>query len=105
MRMRNSVIAGSALVVFVYTVGMWIWRHQSAVDVQKLVCLGSGRPNASDISRRLVCVCQRAVFQFILLRWYMRFLIWFWFLLRVSRLKLQLLAAHPDRGGWPRLPV
>jgi hypothetical protein len=39
------------------------------------------------------------VFQFILLRWYMRILIWFWFLLRVSHLKLQLLAAHPDRAG------
>src|SRR5258708_7932302 len=39
------------------------------------------------------------VFQFILLRWYMRILIWFWFLLRVSRLKLHLLPAHPDRAG------
>ncbi|HTF72007.1 MAG TPA: hypothetical protein VK638_56005 [Edaphobacter sp.] len=39
------------------------------------------------------------VFQFILLRWYMRILIWFWFLLRVSRLKLNLLPAHPDRAG------
>jgi hypothetical protein len=29
----------------------------------------------------------------------MRMLIWFWFLLRVSRLKLQLLPAHPDRAG------
>ena len=39
------------------------------------------------------------VFQFILLRWYIRILIWFCFLLRVSRLKLHLLPAHPDRVG------
>jgi hypothetical protein len=39
------------------------------------------------------------VFLFILLRWYIRILIWFWFLLRVSRLKLHLLPAHPDRTG------
>ena len=39
------------------------------------------------------------LFQFILLRWYVRFLIWFWFLLRVSHLKLHLPALHPDRAG------
>ena len=39
------------------------------------------------------------IFQFILLRWYMRMLIWFLFLLRVSRLRLQLLPANPDRAG------
>ena len=39
------------------------------------------------------------IFQFILLRWYMRMLIWFLFLLRVSHLRLQLLPANPDRAG------
>jgi hypothetical protein len=39
------------------------------------------------------------VFQFILLRWYIRILIWFYFLFRVSRLNLHLLPAHPDRVG------
>jgi hypothetical protein len=39
------------------------------------------------------------VFQFILLRWYIRILIWFCFLFRVSRLNLHLLPAHPDRVG------
>lgn len=43
-----------------------------------------------------VCV---PIFQFIWLRWYLRIFIWFWFLFRVSRLRLQLLAAHPDRAG------
>jgi hypothetical protein len=35
----------------------------------------------------------------ILLRWYMRMLIWFLFLLRISLLRLNLLPAHPDRAG------
>jgi hypothetical protein len=39
------------------------------------------------------------IFQFILLRWYMRLVLWFWLLWRVSRLKLRLSAAHPDRAG------
>jgi hypothetical protein len=32
-------------------------------------------------------------------RWYIRFFIWFWFLWRVSRLKLHLVATHPDRSA------
>jgi hypothetical protein len=39
------------------------------------------------------------VFQFILLRWYVRLFIWFQFLWRVSRFELRLLPAHPDRAG------
>jgi len=39
------------------------------------------------------------IFQFILLRWYMRLVLWFWLLWKFSRLNLQLSAAHPDRAG------
>jgi hypothetical protein len=39
------------------------------------------------------------IFQFMLLRWYLRLCIWFSFLWRVSRLNLKLLSAHPDRAG------
>jgi hypothetical protein len=39
------------------------------------------------------------IFQFILVRWYFRFFLWFQFLWRVSRLKLKLIATHPDRAG------
>jgi len=38
-------------------------------------------------------------FQFILLRWYMQILVWFWFMLRISRFKLRLAPLHPDRAG------
>jgi len=37
------------------------------------------------------------VFQFILLRWYYRIIIWCRFLFQVSRLDLNLIALHPDR--------
>ncbi|MBV8490571.1 MAG: hypothetical protein JO199_08580 [Candidatus Eremiobacteraeota bacterium] len=39
------------------------------------------------------------LFEFILLRWYYRLFIWARFLFGVSRLKLHLLPAHPDRVG------
>jgi hypothetical protein len=37
--------------------------------------------------------------QFLLLRWYYRLFIWARFLWQVSRIKLNLLPAHPDRSG------
>ena len=39
------------------------------------------------------------ILQFILLRWYVRFFIWYRFLWQVSRMQLNLLPAHPDRAG------
>jgi hypothetical protein len=39
------------------------------------------------------------VFVFLLLRWFWRYLIWWWFLGRVARLDLRLTGAHPDRTG------
>ena len=39
------------------------------------------------------------IFQFILLRWYLRLLIWFRLLWQVSRLNLRLISTHPDRAG------
>jgi len=39
------------------------------------------------------------IFQFVLLRWYMRLVLWFRFLWQVSRLNLHLSAAHPDQAG------
>jgi hypothetical protein len=41
----------------------------------------------------------RPVFQFLILRWFWRVLIWDLFLWRVSRISLDLIATHPDRCG------
>jgi hypothetical protein len=37
------------------------------------------------------------ILQFVLLRWYLRFFIWYRFLWRVSKLNLHLVPIHPDR--------
>jgi hypothetical protein len=39
------------------------------------------------------------IFQFILLRWYMQILVWFCFLIRISRFKFRFAPLHPDRAG------
>jgi hypothetical protein len=99
VRMQNSLIAEIALLVFVFTAGAWIWRHQIPLDV--LSWYASSREGHVHLTMAgyWLAFVSVPVFQFILLRWYMQFLIWFWFLLRVSRLKLHLPALHPDRAG------
>jgi len=99
MRMRNSVIAEIALLLFVFTGGIWIWWHQIALDVASWYALPQGGRMNLTLAGYWFAFISGPVFLFILLRWYMRILIWFWFLLRVSRLKLHLLPAHPDRTG------
>ena len=97
--MRNSVSVEIALLVFVYTVGIWIWRHNTALDVASWYASVQEGKMRFTIAGRWFEFVSVPIFQFILLRWYFRMLIWFCFLLRVSRLKLHLLPAHPDRVG------
>ncbi|RPJ36796.1 MAG: hypothetical protein EHM27_04940 [Deltaproteobacteria bacterium] len=39
------------------------------------------------------------IFQFLMVRWLWRYLIWCWLLWRISRLDLQLIPTHPDRAA------
>jgi hypothetical protein len=99
MLVRNSVVVEIALVVLVYTVGIWVWRHESAVDVESWFASSQDGQMRLTMAGHWFAFVSVPIFQFILLRWYMRILNWSWFLLRVSHIKLQLLAAHPDRAG------
>lgn len=99
IRIHNSVIAEIALIVFVFTGGLWIWRHQIARDVASWYASSQDGQIHLTMAGYWLAFVSVPVFQFILLRWYMQFLIWFWFLIRVSRLKLHLPSLHPDRAG------
>ena len=41
----------------------------------------------------------KPLFQFLVLRWIWRFVVWGWLLFRISSLPLKLVAYHPDRSG------
>jgi hypothetical protein len=99
VRIQNSFIAEIALLVFVFTAGTWIWRHQIPLDFASWYAFSQGGHLHLTMAGYWLAFVSVPVFQFILLHWYMKFLIWFWFLLRVSRLKLHLPALHPDRAG------
>jgi hypothetical protein len=99
LRVRNSVAVEIALLVVVYTLGLWIWRDQVALGTATWYAM----PEATHLHLTLAgywyAFVSVPIFQFILLRWYMRLMLWFWFLWKVSRLNLQLTADHPDRAG------
>jgi hypothetical protein len=99
LRLRNSITTEGTLVVLVWTVGLWTWRSQIALGDATWYAL----PDATHLHLTLAgywyAFVSIPLFQFILLRWYMRLLIWFRLLWQISRLNLHLTAAHPDGAG------
>ena len=99
LRLRNSITMEATLLVLVYTVGLWTWRNQIALGEATWYAL----PEATHLHLTLAgywyAFVSIPVFQFLLLRWYMRLVIWFRLLWQISRLNLHLTAAHPDGAG------
>ncbi len=99
MRMRNSVALEILLLVFVYTAGHLIWRHETALGAATWYAVPEGKDLHLTLAGYWFSWVSVPIFQFILLRWYMRIVIWYRMLWRVSRLNLSLLPAHPDHAG------
>lgn len=96
IRLRNSIPLECGLVLFVYTVGLWIWNSRIGVDTPTWYAMPGGRWHLTLAGYWYVFVSIPIV-QFILLRWYLRFFIWYRFLWQVSRIALHLVPSHPDR--------
>jgi len=97
-RLRNSVVAEVGLLLFVYTLGLWLWHDRVGPETSTWYALPGGRWNLTPAGYWYVFV-SIPMFQFILLRWYLRLFIWFRFLWQVSRINLQLIPTHPDRSA------
>lgn len=97
MRMRNSVAAEIALLLLVFIAGPFVYRGTIALtsDTWNTALTGSG-PNFSPAGYWYTFV-SIPIFQFVLLRWYYRIVIWCRFLFQTSRLDLNLVPTHPDR--------
>jgi len=99
MRVRNSPIVELVLLFLVYTGGLWTWRNGVALEQASWYAMpGETGLNLTHAGYWLAFVSV-PLFQFILLRWYLRLLIWFWLLWRISKLTLRLNPTHPDRAG------
>jgi hypothetical protein len=99
-RIRNSPLAELLLVALVYGVGVLVvWRLYAVLDKTAwytVPAVAGSRLSAAGMWYTFVSV---PVFQFLLLRWYFRLLIWTRFLWLVSRIRLSLVPTHPDRVG------
>jgi hypothetical protein len=98
LKVRNSVFVELMLIAIVYTVGLWIWNSRTELGLVTWYGLPGSRWNLTAAGYWYVFV-SLPVFQFILLRWYMRLFIWFRFLWQVNRIELNLVPTHPDRCG------
>jgi hypothetical protein len=96
MRVRDSIPVECALLLFVYTVGIWVWNSRVAVATPTWYAMPGGRWHLTLAGFWYVFISIPLV-QFILLRWYLRLFIWFRFLWQVSRIDLHLVPTHPDR--------
>jgi hypothetical protein len=97
-RMRNSISLEIGLFAAVYIFGLWFWNSRFGIEAATWYAMPGGRWNLTPAGFWYVFV-SIPVLQFILLRWYVRFLIWYRFLWQVSRMPLNLIPTHPDRTG------
>jgi hypothetical protein len=99
LRARNSVYLELALLGLVYTLGLWVWRSQIAVGATTWYGMLETTHLRLTLAGYWYVFVSIPIVQFMLLRWYMRLVLWFRLLWHVSRLNLHLTAAHPDRAG------
>lgn len=100
LRLRNSIVAESLLVVVVYVVGILVlWRNYMVLDVPTWYATPVGGGTQLRLAGWWYLFVSLPVFQFILVRWYFRLFIWARFLWQVSRLPLAYSPLHPDRMG------
>ncbi|MGB8437005.1 MAG: hypothetical protein WCE38_22395 [Burkholderiales bacterium] len=97
LRLRNSVVAELLLIVFVYSVGIpFVWRDQLALGVTSWFATVEGGRLQPSLAGWWVALVSLPVLQFLVVRWYFRFVIWARFLWQVSRIELNLEPTHPD---------
>ena len=99
-RWRNSIVAEVAIIALVYALGIgFVWRHFSVLPTSTWYANPS--PDGLNLTYAgwWYVYVSIPVAQFLFLRWYYRIFIWARFLWQTSRMKLHLVATHPDRFG------
>ncbi len=99
VRARNSKWLEVALLLLTYTGGQWLWRNRVALGTQSWYAISSGTGLHLTVAGHYYGLVSIPIFQFLILRWYLRLVIWYVLLWRISRLKLRLVPTHPDRAG------
>ena len=100
LRLRNSVLAEVLLIAFVYVVGILLfWRQYVALATATWYATPTVEGLELSLAGKWYASVSLPIFQFLLVRWYYRILIWTRFLWQASRIDLSLIPTHPDRVG------
>jgi hypothetical protein len=99
-RLRNSLLAEVLLLALVYAVGVLIvWRRYTQLGTSTWYASVSDGGSSLSPAGMWYAYVSLPIFQFLLLRWYFRLLVWIRFLWQVSRIDLTLVPTHPDHLG------
>ena len=77
----------------------WLWQSQIALGASTWYAIPDSGHSHLTLPGYWNAFVSIPIFQFVLLRWYLRLFIWSRFLWQVSRLNLNLIPTHPDRAG------
>ncbi len=99
VRFSGSITVEILLFVFAITVGRWISNHLLPYDFSNWYVIKRDTQISLTLPGYWYAFVSLPIFQFILLRWYYRVLIWYRLLWQVARLNLQLDSLHPDKAG------
>jgi hypothetical protein len=100
LRWRNSISAELILIVLAYVVGVGVvWPNSIALDATSWYREAGDRSLRTTLAGWWMSGVSLPLFQFLLLRWYYRLLIWARFLWQLSRMELSYMPLHPDRCG------
>jgi len=98
-RACNSWWPELALLVLVYTLGLWVFRNKIALGGATWSAVPEGTHLNLTPAGFWYIYVSIPIIQFMLFRWYVRIVLWIRLLWQISRLNLHLSAAHPDRAG------
>lgn len=100
LRLQSSFLPESCILIIVYAIGMLlIWNQYISLDVATWYSIPAGESSRLSIAGFWYVFVSVPIFQFLLLRWLFRVLLWWKFLWHMARIKLSLMPAHPDRCG------
>jgi len=100
LRLRNSLLAEVVLMAFVYGFGVLVlWRHFMVLNTTTWYATPSAGGSTLTLTGMWYGFVSLPIFQFLVVRWIYRLLIWARLLFQISRIDLNLVPTHPDRAG------
>jgi hypothetical protein len=97
-RLRNSLLMEVLLLLFAFS-GHWLRSEFLTSGVSTWYDVKIGEEIQLTAAGFWYVFVGLPIFRFIILRWYFRLFVWYWFLWHVRRLPLHLNLFHPDRAG------